>query len=124
MAQMPSIFRVRQTFEALRVDDIEDEVRRVHARLLETVRNQLHGGDPSGRRSEEFIALFEEQKRRFEITEDLRDDAWEVRVEMPGEIVGHNGDDVESGAVKWEFDSSALCDRDQVLLVTSVVKDR
>jgi len=44
-----------------------------------------------------------------------------VRVEVPGEIVAHNGHSREGQAVQWIFDGKALMDRDQPVMVTSRV---
>jgi hypothetical protein len=67
-----------------------------------------------------FDAHDEEQARRA-VTEDLNDETWEIRVEMPGEIVAHNGTDRDETGVIWGFPGKVMHDRDHVLMVTSRV---
>ena len=67
------------------------------------------------------MAELDQQRLGHSISEDLQDEAWEVYLELPGRLIGHNGDTIEDGMVKWEFGGNALCDRDQVLMATSVV---
>jgi hypothetical protein len=67
-----------------------------------------------------FDAHDEEQARRA-VTEDLNDETWEIRVEMPGEIVAHNGTDRDKTGVIWAFPGKVMYDRDHVLMVTSRV---
>jgi hypothetical protein len=66
-----------------------------------------------------FFAALETEEARRAVTEDLNDEKWEVRVEMPGEIVAHNGHSLDGPAVEWIFDGKALMDRDQSVMVTS-----
>jgi len=68
-----------------------------------------------------FFAVHDEEEARRAVTEDLEDETWEVRVEMPGEIVAHNGTDRDETGVIWGFPGKALYDRDHVLMVTSRV---
>jgi hypothetical protein len=68
-----------------------------------------------------FFAAHDEEEARRAVTEDLEDETWEVRVEMPGEIVAHNGTDRDETGVIWGFPGKALYDRDHVLMVTSRV---
>ena len=69
-----------------------------------------------------FVAHDEEQDRRA-VTEDIGDEGWVVVVQMPGEIVAHNGDvsESEGSEVGWAFRGEALSDRDHVLMATSRV---
>ncbi len=68
-----------------------------------------------------FIHLFHEEQRRHEITHDLSDERFTVRVEMPGTIVGHNADGANGNVVTWTFEGTMLRDRDVDLMVTSRV---
>lgn len=68
-----------------------------------------------------FLAAHDEEGARRAVTEDLPDEHWRVRVEMPGEIVAHNGDDADEHGVVWEFPGKVMHDRDHVLMVTSRV---
>lgn len=64
-------------------------------------------------------AAFELQRTRREVTEDLRDERWEVSLRLPGEIVAHNADEVREGTLIWTFEGNALLDADRELLATS-----
>ena len=70
---------------------------------------------------EVFFESFDEEQARAAVTDDLNDEQWEVRVELPGEIVAHNGIEVEGREVVWKFSGEFLHDRDQVLMATSRV---
>jgi hypothetical protein len=75
---------------------------------------------PAERRA--FLDAFDVEAARRAVTEDLADERWEVRVEMPGTIVASNADQVEKGTTAvWAFPAGAIMDRDQVLMVTSRV---
>lgn len=68
-----------------------------------------------------FLDRYRRHKKYYEITEDLGDDVFEITIEMPGEIVGHNGDKALANRVTWKFTGEFLRDRDQELMVTSRV---
>ena len=68
-----------------------------------------------------FLAAHDEEEARRAVTEDIADEHWSVRVEMPGEIVAHNGDDADEQGVEWKFPGKVMHDRDHVLMVTSRV---
>ena len=68
-----------------------------------------------------FFEAHDEEQARRAVTEDLNDETWEIRVELPGEIVAHNGTDRDQQGVIWGFPGKALYDRDHVLMVTSRV---
>ncbi|RJP39772.1 MAG: hypothetical protein C4547_03290 [Phycisphaerales bacterium] len=70
---------------------------------------------------ERFAAAHDRHMRRYAVAQDLGDEAWEVRVRLPGVIVGHNGDKLDGGEVVWAFEAAALTDRDLVLMATSRV---
>ncbi|MBX3358044.1 MAG: hypothetical protein KF745_06425 [Phycisphaeraceae bacterium] len=99
--------------------------------VAEDFTNGLHGAmmkalESSGLSAEQrglFKAAVRLEHDRRAVTEDLSDERWEVRVEMPGEVIGHNGGRTEGSAVVWEFEALAIMDRDQEILVSSVVRD-
>jgi hypothetical protein len=68
-----------------------------------------------------FFQAHDEELARRAVTEDLDDETWEIRVEMPGEIVAHNAPNIDKAGVTWAFPAKALYDRDHVLMVTSRV---
>ncbi len=84
--------------------------------LLSHTLSELHRPQ---REIDTFLASYDLESRRHDLTSDLEDERFVVRVELPGELVAHNGR-VEDGAVVWEFDAKALMDREQVLMATSV----
>jgi hypothetical protein len=69
-----------------------------------------------------FEAAYEREEKRYNITSDLGSHSFKIRVEMPGEIVAHNGDSEEAGAVEWKFSGEAFRDRPYELMVTARVK--
>ncbi|MFZ2875243.1 MAG: hypothetical protein WAZ94_12290 [Phycisphaerales bacterium] len=91
--------------------------------FLSIVSKDLSGAlDRENLRPEELAAAtaaFELERARREVTEDLRDERWEVRLSLPGEIVAHNADEVREGTLVWTFDGNALLDADRELLATS-----
>ena len=64
------------------------------------------------------------EKMRHEVTQDLQDEKFEIRVQMPGRIVAHDGDRVEGSTVIWEFDAKVFNDRPHTVRVTSRVGPR
>ena len=63
-----------------------------------------------------------EQRTRHEVTGDLDDETFVVRVRLPGDLHAHNGVEVEPGVVEWRFKGDALHDRDHTLLASSTLK--
>ncbi len=132
---------IRQVFEEVDTDriakllelegdegatEISATVEEIKARLEVAIERVLDDRDPTGATASAFIEQFERQRQRRAITEDLQDENWEVVLQLPGRIIGHNSlnHDPEGGVIQWEFDGDALNDRDQVLLATSVLKHR
>ena len=70
----------------------------------------------------EFERVVKLETRRYAITEDYGDEEWEVKVELPGTVVAHNGDPSDDGEIHWKFDGRAIFDRRVELLATCVVK--
>ncbi len=103
---------------------IADAVREVSSAIERRITQILNRRDPSGLAAAMYLEQFDRERQRYAITEDLQDEAWEVTVQLPGTIVGHNslGAQAEGGEIKWEFDGDCLNDRDQVLMATSVVE--
>lgn len=69
-----------------------------------------------------YLAAYDAERRRHEVTEDLMDERWEVRLVLPGKVVAHNADREEDGALVWEFEGKALMDMSKELMATSVVR--
>lgn len=62
---------------------------------------------------------FAAARHDFEVTEDLGDESFEVRVSLPGKLVRHNGDSASGSTVTWKFDGKDLRDRSQRLIAIS-----
>jgi len=76
-----------------------------------------------------FELAYHRALRRYEITNQLGGQQFEVTLEIPGRIVAHNGDeatfDEESGmsGVTWRFEGKAFRDRTHELTVVSKMAD-
>jgi len=99
---------------------LEKEAEAFENRTIEAMQHALRreAGISIGRVNA-FVRRFNWEKRYYEITEDLGDDAFTIRVGMPGQVVGHNGARVEHGMVVWEFSGTMLRDNELELMVTS-----
>lgn len=95
-------------------EEISLQIHRVISQTLSEV-------DATGLRGQRFVEQFEIERQRHMISEDLQDESWQVSVQLPGRLVGHNGDYVEGNVVIWKFAGDAINDRDQTLMATSVV---
>lgn len=99
-----------------------DEFGQEHqAGAREATQEALERAGARRREIELFFDVYDREEQRRKITDDLRDENWEVVVQMPGEIVAHNGASADGNSVKWEFDSNWIMDRDLRLMVTSRV---
>jgi hypothetical protein len=75
-----------------------------------------HGVDPGA-----FRRCLERHRRRYQVTEDLNDDSFEIQVTMPGRVIGSNADAVGVNSATWRFGGLEMHDRPVELMVTSVV---
>jgi hypothetical protein len=91
------------------------------AEARDVLRQELAELDVPARQVELFFEAHDEELARHAVTQDLDDETWEIRVEMPGEIIAHNATDVDKTGATWLFPAKALYDRDHVLMVTSRV---
>jgi hypothetical protein len=55
----------------------------------------------------------------WEVTNDLGDENFTVKVEMPGSIVKSSADKVEGNRAEWNFNAEKFRDQDYVMSVTS-----
>ena len=76
-------------------------------------------GRYGGSQLKSFLQRYEWHKRYHQISEDLGDDAFEITVRMPGEIVASNADSTSPLQATWNFDGTQIRDRDVELMVTS-----
>jgi hypothetical protein len=62
------------------------------------------------------------ERHDYDVTHDLEDESFTVRVKMPGRVLGHNADAAEDGYLVWKFHGRDLRDRRQRLVATSEVR--
>lgn len=110
-------------------EDEEKEAEREMEQLAEQVETQITRkirdtlADASVRRAkiEEFVGALQRERRRFAITEDYEDEEWDIRLTLPGHVVGHNGETMDDGRIQWKFGGERFFDRQLILLATSKV---
>ncbi len=101
-----------------KIQSLADDVSlKIHQMITQT----LSEVDTTGLLGRKFARQFEIEQQRRVISEDLQDENWKVSVQLPGRLVGHNGDNVERDVIIWKFAGDALHDRDQILMATSFV---
>jgi hypothetical protein len=69
-----------------------------------------------------IAAQLESSLTAHDQTEDLNDEVFRLRLRLPGTVVGGNYDKLEKGVAVWEFQGSALQDREIVLRAVSIVE--
>lgn len=69
-----------------------------------------------------ILAQLESSLTALDQTNDLNDERFRLRLQLPGTLVGGNYDKLEDGAAVWEFQGDALQDREIVLRAVSVVE--
>lgn len=102
---------------------LEGELRALQARhdaeVSEALRRALGLGPHQAARLRDALAA---ERRAFEVTEDLGDERFVVRLRLPGRVERHDADAVEDGALVWRFSGEELRDREVTLLATSVLE--
>lgn len=102
--------------------ELEIEERKVEEKAKEAMRDVLANTSWFGAgATNSFLDRYARHKKYYQVTEDLGDETFEITIEMPGQIVGHNGDESHANIVKWKFTGDFIRDRDQELMVTSRV---
>lgn len=130
-AAVDAVFQARVSLSELErlvrlpPDQLEAETRRLQAALEEAV---VQAAAPALARDEARLSRLREQlrllRRSFEVTEDLGDEAFVVRLTLPGRLIAHDADGVEGGALVWRFHGQDLRDRRHTLLAESVVESK
>lgn len=90
--------------------------------IPDVIREMLRDLGAPGGIVQKLLDGYERERTRRSITEDLNDDRFTVHLQMPGELVIHNGKLDDDGVIVWEFPGTALHDRDMVLMATSRVE--
>ena len=84
--------------ELMKQEDAEDELAGVEKRLLadvvKVIESTLAQKMVPDAQVQQFIQGYKLARVKFEITEDLSDESWQVFVELPGTIVADNCDDL------------------------------
>ncbi|MGE0708371.1 MAG: hypothetical protein AB7N76_18840 [Planctomycetota bacterium] len=75
--------------------------------------------DLSAAEREALGAALAGRRQALEVSEDLGDERFVVRLRLPGVLLAHNGDAVEDGEVVWRFEGQELWDRERVLIARS-----
>ncbi|GJQ29279.1 MAG: hypothetical protein HBSAPP03_11630 [Phycisphaerae bacterium] len=119
--------RALDLLEAPETEARNSEIERLAVSFEQTLRdavtNAIERESLTAKDRAVFLAAYEDERRRREITEDLMDERWEVRLVLPGTVVAHNADAVEAGGVLvWKFDGASLMDVDKEVRATSVVR--
>jgi hypothetical protein len=106
--------------EQQREDALDAESRHWQERSMERLRDAVREyGGYGGRQLSDFQRLYERQRRLYDITADLGDDAFEITVILPGRIVGSNADSTEGDRATWKFSGQRFRDRDLELMASS-----
>lgn len=58
----------------------------------------------------------------YNVDQDLQDEDFVVRLQLPGTVEVHNGETAAGGVVEWRFSGKDLRDRSQVLVAHSLVR--
>ena len=87
--------------------------------IVERAQQALALGAEKVRELEEALLL---EQHDFEVSHDLEDEDFVVRLKMPGRIVGSNADKRDGDTLVWAFHARDLRDRRHVLIATSVVE--
>ncbi|MBI5863187.1 MAG: hypothetical protein HZB38_01475 [Planctomycetes bacterium] len=104
--------------------EINETGQRVLVAGREAVHRMLRNLDVPSREIDQFFAAADREEKRRIVSEDIGDERWTVRVQMPGEIIASNATSLDNGVAEWAFDGKLMYDRDQVLMVTSRVDRR
>lgn len=87
-----------QIVEVMKQEDADDEAAAVEKRLLaevvKVIESTLADKMVPDAQVQQFTQAYKLAREKFEITEDLSDESWQVFVELPGTIVAHNCDDL------------------------------
>ncbi len=86
--------------------------------------NEFRKRSDSGSLVENLKLAFEREALRFRITEAMRTHAFEISLELPGEIVAYDVNaEVVDGKIVWDFNGEYFCDRTVELMATSKLSD-
>lgn len=121
---VPLLAMMRDPDSAVRNSAIESLGDDLIAKIVPLLTQQLREWRVPRGEIDAFFEAYDQEQARYDVTMDLNDETWQVRIAMPGEIVAHNADKIEDGFATWEFPGKMLMDREEVLMVTSRVGPR
>ncbi len=73
--------------------------------------------------AEGYATAIREARMRYQVTEDLADESFKLKVTLPGTLISHNGDGQEGSTVTWSWQAKDVFDQDRVLIAHSVLKN-
>lgn len=88
----------------------------------EAVQETLRRLDVPSREIDQFFAAMDQEEQRRAVSEDIADDRWDIRVQLPGDLIASNATRIEDGVAIWEFPGRLILDRDHVLMATSIME--
>ena len=100
-------------------EHLEELGKRADADVYEALHEELRRLGARPREIEDFFTVYDTEVQRRDVTERLAAESWQVELELPGEVIAHNGELTEEGTVRWLFTADAMHDRDQVLMASS-----
>ncbi len=112
---------LRQPNSEQRDRDIQQLSRELIEQTRPVLRAALERQKIPARQIAAFFDALDAVEARDAVTEDLADESWKIRLELPGELIAHNADELDEGQLLWEFDAKSLHDRDKLLMATSRV---
>jgi hypothetical protein len=96
----------------------EEAIRRAHAEADAMLQEAL-SSNPYAQTLPKIRDDIAEATLEWEVTNDLGDENFTVKVEMPGSIVKSSADKVEGNRAEWNFNAEKFRDQDYVMSVTS-----
>jgi hypothetical protein len=101
---------------------IAAETRKFRDTIEERLKNDLRAlAGLDGAKVNAVMGEYDRRKKEWDVTEDLDDDAFEITVDMPGEIVASNADSQDGRRAVWQFKGEQLHDREIEMMATSRV---
>ena len=93
-------------------DELEPRINQVLTENLNMIGDTiLHG---------EIVYVSELLEMRHQVTEDLMDESFEVRADLPGRVINDNSMAMEVGVLIWKFNGEDLADNDVLMRATSL----
>jgi len=102
---------------------LEDDFARFREKAVALLFSELAlpEGNETRRQICRLIALYEKE---YEVTNDLNDESFVVKVSMPGTIVECNAEERTKNSATWKFKGTRLHDRDFVIHVKSKLSEK